>query len=200
MNDLEFKKDSNSVATTDFIPYKVFHPGIILRKEFMEGMDIMELSRLSGLKIKEIKPVIKCKARVTPRIAVGLAKAFHTSPQFWLNLQTSYVDWCIRKLLKKTKKEGHFDKITIMHGSNVGKSMSAKDMILCFPRQVGKSLMMDRLKDRDVQLALGHDPDPQTKRISSDAQDAICLAPRYYQDADGTISGPITFNQVNPES
>lgn len=68
------------------------HPGETIIECWMKPMNmgIMELSQKSGLLIKVIKPVTKMKKPVTPEIAEGLAKAFWTSKELWLNLQATY--------------------------------------------------------------------------------------------------------------
>jgi addiction module HigA family antidote len=68
------------------------HPGIILLEEFLQPMNITQetLATYLNISIKRINEIIQEKDKITPEIAWLLAQAFNTTPQFWMNLQTSY--------------------------------------------------------------------------------------------------------------
>ena len=68
------------------------HPGRVLREEYMEPMrlDTAGLADALGVTCGRLEPIIAHQQPVTSDIALRLAKCFHTSPQFWLGLQTAY--------------------------------------------------------------------------------------------------------------
>ncbi len=68
------------------------HPGRILRAEFLEpaGVSAGALARHLDLPRTRIERLVKEETAVTVDTAMRLAKAFGTTPQFWLNLQTNY--------------------------------------------------------------------------------------------------------------
>jgi len=71
---------------------KTMHPGRILREEYMEPLrlDTAGLAEALGVSSGRLEPIIAREQPVTSDIALRLAKCFHTSPQFWLGLQTAY--------------------------------------------------------------------------------------------------------------
>jgi antitoxin HigA-1 len=71
---------------------KTMHPGRILREEYMDPMrlDTAVLAEALGVSSGRLEPIISRQQPVTSDIALRLAKCFHTSPQFWLGLQTAY--------------------------------------------------------------------------------------------------------------
>ena len=77
-------------------------PGEILQEEFLSelGISQKELAHHIGCDIKVINRIVNSRTSVTAEMAVKLASAFNTSPQFWLNAQQA-VD--IFNALKKIK-------------------------------------------------------------------------------------------------
>lgn len=74
---------------------KPTHPGIILDEDYIKPLDLnlqMLADRLSITRNTLFK-IRSGKARITPAIAISLAKAFDTTPQLWLNLQQNYDLW-----------------------------------------------------------------------------------------------------------
>lgn len=68
------------------------HPGRVLREEFMEPMhlDADRLAQALGIPASQITPVLADQEPLTSDLALRLARCFHTSPTFWLGLQTAY--------------------------------------------------------------------------------------------------------------
>ena len=64
-------------------------PGEILSKEFLEPMNLTQkqLAEHLDCDIKVINRIVNEKAAVTVPIAMKLAAALKTSPEFWLNAQ-----------------------------------------------------------------------------------------------------------------
>jgi addiction module HigA family antidote len=60
-----------------------------LREEFLEplGMTQAELAQRIRVPYVRVNELVNGKRRVTPSTALRLAKAFGTSPEFWLNGQ-----------------------------------------------------------------------------------------------------------------
>jgi len=68
------------------------HPGEVLQYEFLEPLELSQadLARHLGVTNQRINELVKGKRGVTPETAWLLAKAFNTTPEFWMNLQTNY--------------------------------------------------------------------------------------------------------------
>ena len=68
------------------------HPGEILREEYLRplGMSAGALARLVDVPRTRIERLATEQTGVTPSTALRLAKVFGTTPEFWMNLQSSY--------------------------------------------------------------------------------------------------------------
>lgn len=68
------------------------HPGRILDREFLEPLGITQVAfaRYLGIPTQRINELVNGKRGVTPEAAWLLSGALNTSPEFWINLQTSY--------------------------------------------------------------------------------------------------------------
>lgn len=78
-------------------------PGEILSEEFLKplGLTQRELAEHLACDYKVINRIINERASVTPQIAIKLAAAFVTTPDFWLNAQMAVDLWKLRS--KKNK-------------------------------------------------------------------------------------------------
>ena len=76
------------------------HPGEILRDMLEdEGITQNRLAKEIGVSFRAVNELINGKRRITPEMALRLAKRFETTPLFWLNLQANYDIWkAARKL------------------------------------------------------------------------------------------------------
>src|SRR6476469_4116197 len=65
------------------------HPGVILREEFLEPMNISPYRLAVDLRVSPptVNDIVREKRGITPEMAIRLAKYFGNSEQFWLNLQ-----------------------------------------------------------------------------------------------------------------
>jgi addiction module HigA family antidote len=81
-------------------------PGEILLEEFLIPLGITQkmLSDHLGCDYKVVNRIINGKASISPKIAVKLAQAFETSPEFWLNAQTAVDIWKISQLHKDERR------------------------------------------------------------------------------------------------
>lgn len=68
------------------------HPGEILREEYLVpmGLSAGALARALGVPRTRIERIAKEQMGVSADTALRLARYFGTSPNVWLNLQTSY--------------------------------------------------------------------------------------------------------------
>jgi len=71
---------------------KATHPGIILRKEFLEPMGLTQraLAKHIGIPVQRVNEIVRGKRGVSPDTAWLLSEALGTSPEFWLNLQATH--------------------------------------------------------------------------------------------------------------
>ena len=77
------------MATSAFTPC---HPGEILRDEVLGETKITKigLARRLRLSRQALHNILTEKSRVTPEVAMRLARLLGTTPQFWLNLQINH--------------------------------------------------------------------------------------------------------------
>lgn len=68
------------------------HPGEVLREEFLGPLEMSAHALAMELKVPapRINEIVRERRAVTSDTALRLARYFGTTPQFWLNLQTSY--------------------------------------------------------------------------------------------------------------
>ena len=84
------------------------HPGEILLKEFLEPMNLSQKSFSEQIHVsfQRINELVNGKRGITPESSKLLSKSLNTSPEFWMNLQSSYDLSKINRevLLKDIKK------------------------------------------------------------------------------------------------
>ena len=86
------------------------HPGEVLNEEFLKPLSISQNQIARDIKVapRRINEIVLGKRRVTADTALRLAIYFKTSPQFWMNLQSSYdLDVELDELGDKINKEVH---------------------------------------------------------------------------------------------
>lgn len=68
------------------------HPGEILREDYLLplGLSAGALARALGVPRTRIERIVKQQMGISADTALRLARYFDTSPNVWLNLQTSY--------------------------------------------------------------------------------------------------------------
>jgi addiction module HigA family antidote len=68
------------------------HPGEILLEEYLKPLGISQnkLGRDLNVPAQRINDIVRGQRAITVDTALRLARYFHTSPQFWLNLQARY--------------------------------------------------------------------------------------------------------------
>jgi HTH-type transcriptional regulator/antitoxin HigA len=79
------------MSEPQFTPAEVFPPGEFVREELeARGWSQSDLAKILGRPPRLISELIGGKRAVTPETARGLAQAFGTSAEVWLNLESSY--------------------------------------------------------------------------------------------------------------
>jgi addiction module HigA family antidote len=66
-------------------------PGEVLEQEYLKPLGITQGRFAEHLKcdVKTINRLVNGRTRLTPDMAVRIASAFGTTPEFWMNLQAS---------------------------------------------------------------------------------------------------------------
>jgi antitoxin HigA-1 len=83
------------------------HPGEILREEYLSPMHMSAnvLAHAIGVPANRVSGILAGTRGVTADTALRLARAFNTSPEFWLNMQQSYDLRLASKTAKAVTKE-----------------------------------------------------------------------------------------------
>ena len=89
---------------------KPTHPGGILKRHYLEplSLTITEVADDLGVSRKTISKIINERGAITPEMALRLSKAFSTSAEIWMNLQTNYDLWVV------SQERGDLDNIKIL--------------------------------------------------------------------------------------
>jgi addiction module HigA family antidote len=68
------------------------HPGEILRDLYLEPLDMTPYALAKKLNVPRtrIERIVAERVGITPDTALRLARFFKTSPELWMNMQTSY--------------------------------------------------------------------------------------------------------------
>ena len=68
------------------------HPGEILREEYLVPLGLKPYTLAKHLHVPRtrIERLVAEQTPVTPDTALRLAKFFNTTPEFWMNMQTSF--------------------------------------------------------------------------------------------------------------
>ncbi|MGH8426767.1 MAG: HigA family addiction module antitoxin [Gammaproteobacteria bacterium] len=75
------------------------HPGEILRELYLEplGVNLTQAAEALGVSRKHVSAIVNRRAPVTAEMAMRLAVALTTEPEIWVNLQTQYDLWQVRR-------------------------------------------------------------------------------------------------------
>ena len=68
------------------------HPGEILAEEFLKPLELTQVALADhiGVPVQRVNEIVRGKRGITAETAWLLSAAFATTPDFWINLQTSY--------------------------------------------------------------------------------------------------------------
>ena len=89
---------------------KPTHPGGILKRHYLEplSLTVTEVARDLDVSRKTLSKIINERGSVTPDMALRLSKAFGTSAELWMNLQTGYDLW------EAAKSSGDYPRIRVL--------------------------------------------------------------------------------------
>lgn len=76
------------------------HPGEILREDYLNplGLSVTDAAKALRVARKTLSALLNERAGVSPAMAFRLARAFDTSPELWVNLQSQYDLWQAREV------------------------------------------------------------------------------------------------------
>ena len=71
------------------------HPGGIVRRECLEalGLSVTKAAEGLGVSRQALSELVNEKSAVSAEMAIRLSKAFGSSPEMWLGMQTAYDLW-----------------------------------------------------------------------------------------------------------
>ena len=75
------------------------HPGGIVKSECLEplGLSVTKAARGLGVSRQALSELVNEKSAVSVEMAIRLSKAFGSSPETWLGMQTAYDLWEARE-------------------------------------------------------------------------------------------------------
>jgi addiction module HigA family antidote len=81
------------------------HPGGIVRRQCLEplGLSVTEAAKGLGITRQALSDLVNGNAGVSVDMAIRLSKAFGSSPETWLGLQTAYDLWQARERIGNIK-------------------------------------------------------------------------------------------------
>src|SRR5271166_4544413 len=81
------------------------HPGLAVRHDCLEplGLSVTDGAKVLDVTRQTLNNLVNGKAGISPEMAVRLAKAFGSTAEFWLGLQTDYDLAQVRKRADKIK-------------------------------------------------------------------------------------------------
>ena len=77
------------------VQYAPHHPGEILNELYFQPLNLTVTEAAGKLLITRpnLSGIVNGKNGISPQMALKLAKAFNTTPQYWMNLQNNYDLW-----------------------------------------------------------------------------------------------------------
>ena len=71
---------------------KPMHPGEVLKELYLDPLDMGAIAFARRLSVPRtrIERLVKGVTSMTPDTALRLARAFNTTPTYWMNMQTNY--------------------------------------------------------------------------------------------------------------
>ena len=71
------------------------HPGEMLTEEFLVPLEMTQtdLAQKIGISPRAINEICNGKRAISPLMAMLMAEVFDNTPEFWMNLQTSWDLW-----------------------------------------------------------------------------------------------------------
>jgi len=84
-----------SIPNTISMKRSPTHPGEMLREDFLPDYNLTtsSLAKAIGVSRQSINELLRERRRVSPEMALRLARLFGNSPEFWLNAQRAVDLW-----------------------------------------------------------------------------------------------------------
>ncbi len=84
-----------SIPNTIQMRRRPTHPGEMLREDFLPdyGLTVSSLATAIGVSRQTLNELLRERRRVSPEMALRLARLFGNSPEFWLNAQQAVDLW-----------------------------------------------------------------------------------------------------------
>ena len=78
-------------------------PGEILAEEFLQPLNITQrqLAEHLGCDVKVINRIVNGRTSISAELAIRLARALNTSPEFWLNAQQAVDVFSARRKIRE---------------------------------------------------------------------------------------------------
>jgi addiction module HigA family antidote len=91
--------------------YNPPHPGIILKEEVIEPLNISiaQAAIKLGVSRQNLSGILNGHIGISSDMALRIEKAFNSSAQFWLRMQMSYDLW-------QSKQKLNLDNVQVMYG------------------------------------------------------------------------------------
>ena len=85
------------------------HPGGIVRRQCLEplGLSVTEAAKGLGVTRQALSDLVNGNAGLSVDMAIRLSKAFGSSPETWLGLQTAYDLWQARERTDQIKVKSY---------------------------------------------------------------------------------------------
>ena len=83
------------------------HPGEIIRYECLEplGLTVTRAAQGLGVTRQALSALVNSKAGVSVEMSIRLSRAFGSTPETWLGMQTAYDLWQARERAREFKVE-----------------------------------------------------------------------------------------------
>jgi len=71
------------------------HPGLIIKEDYLTTLSITikDMAEILGVSRKTLSKIVNERGSITPDMALRLSRAFHTTPDLWMNLQQNFDLW-----------------------------------------------------------------------------------------------------------
>jgi addiction module HigA family antidote len=92
-----------SIPNTIAMKRRPTHPGEMLREDFLPeyGLTVSSLAQAIGVSRQSLNELLRERRRVSPEMALRLARLFGNSPEFWLNAQRAVDLWDAARAIEK---------------------------------------------------------------------------------------------------
>jgi addiction module HigA family antidote len=90
------------------------HPGEIIRELCLEplGLSVTKAAEGLGVSRKTLSAILNGRAGISPQMALRLSLAFDTTPESWLNQQTQYDLWAVKKGKERASRKETMRRLT----------------------------------------------------------------------------------------